>query len=154
MAQSGPPFDIRTGRDNNNDLFLADRPTFAGDRVSPSVISTPLGNFDLEPRPDDQIIRRSLGQSPGYFSTNLRLSKAFAFGGEQKASANSQASATRPYRLVVGLYAVNIFNRTNEGARFGSLSGALFGTSNALMQVGQRSPSSNRGITLNTIFSF
>ena len=78
-ARSGTPFNITTGRDNNRDNQFTDRPAFAnpGD---PGAIETRFGVFNPDPRPGDEIIPRNFGQGPGFFTTNVSVSKTFGFG--------------------------------------------------------------------------
>jgi hypothetical protein len=44
------------------------------------VIRTTYGVFDTIPLPGQTVIPRNLGNSPGKFTINLRLSKSFGFG--------------------------------------------------------------------------
>jgi len=84
-ASSGPPFNIITGLDANQDRIVNERPSFAGPNVScstPFVVCTRFGNFNLSPLPGEQIVPRNFGQAPGYFATSLRISRTFGFGGE------------------------------------------------------------------------
>jgi Carboxypeptidase regulatory-like domain/TonB dependent receptor len=157
LAQSGTPFNITIGQDINNDLEFTDRPAFATDLKKPSVVVSRFGAFDLAPEPGQRIIPRNFGENPGYFSVNLRASRTFVFGGVEKASGNGQSNkqdSARSYKMTVGLYAVNLFNRTNQGSLFGALTSPFFGLTNSLTQVGQRSPSSNRNISVIMSFNF
>ena len=93
-ASSGPPFNIITGFDSNQDRIVNERPSFASPNAncaSPFIKCTRFGNFNLVPLPGEQIIPRNYGQAPGYFSTSLRITRTFAFGGET-ASARQRAS--------------------------------------------------------------
>src|SRR4029077_15381336 len=80
IAQSGAPFNIITGLDNNSDSLFVDRPAFATDLTRASVRRTAFGNFDLLPLPGAQIIPRNFSDGPGYFSVNMRFQKTFGFG--------------------------------------------------------------------------
>jgi hypothetical protein len=155
-AQSGPPFDIQTGLDNNNDSIFRDRPAFATEIGKPSVIATQFGAFDLAPGPGQRTIPRNFGENPGYFSVNLRISRAFTLS-ERKAPANkgpNGSQTSRSYKLGVALDAVNILNRTNQGGIVGNLTAASFGESYNLRKIGQRSASNNRTIHLAVSFNF
>ena len=79
IARSGSPFDITTGRDNNGDSVFTDRPAFAT-ASTPGAVVTPFGIFNPNPLPGVALIPRNYGDGPGYFSTNLRLSRTFGFG--------------------------------------------------------------------------
>jgi uncharacterized membrane protein YgcG len=80
FAQTGGPFNIVTGSDQNGD-FLTLRPAFAAVGVpNQRLVSTPYGIFNLNPFPGEMLIPRNFGQAPGSFNVNLNLSKAFGFG--------------------------------------------------------------------------
>ncbi|HSE96720.1 MAG TPA: hypothetical protein VLD57_00530, partial [Blastocatellia bacterium] len=78
-ASSGRPFNITTGRDNNRDTTINDRPAFAN-ISDPGAIVTDFGVFDPNPLPGDEIIPRNFGQGPGVWNVNLSVSKTFGFG--------------------------------------------------------------------------
>src|SRR5207253_2698478 len=137
IANSGPPFNITTGRDTNGDTAFSERPAFATDPNKPGVVMTPYGALDPNPTPDEKIIPRNFAQGPTFFSANFNLSKTFKFGhaiapkiGPPSASgaaptvaaAPAAAGSTpatagqkpapkpqvqRPYSLVFSLYASN-----------------------------------------------
>ena len=100
LASSGPPFNIITGFDSNQDRVVNERPSFAGANAncaSPFIKCTPFGNFNLLPLPGEQIIPRNFGQAPGYFSLNLRITRTFGFGDTHKGTSakNSDGSASK-----------------------------------------------------------
>lgn len=154
LVHSGAPFNITTGVDNNGDSLFTDRPAFATNLARPSVRVTPFGNFDIEPIPGQRIIPRNFGQSPGYFSVNLRVAKTFTLGAESKNPQANGKGGTRQYKFSVGVYAANLLNRTNPGTPIGDLSSPLFGTSNYLLQHTQVSQSANRTLSLLMTFNF
>lgn len=85
LATSGRPFNITTGQDSNFDRLFIERPSFAPEGVDcnnppANIICTPFGNFNRSPGPGDETIPRNFGQSPGFFSVNLRVSKTWSFG--------------------------------------------------------------------------
>ncbi len=95
VANSGPPFNITTGRDTNLDRQANERPSFAAanaDCNNVNIRCTAFGNFNLSPLPGEQIIPRNYGHAPGAFTVNLRVSRTFGFGGE----ANRRASTSQP----------------------------------------------------------
>src|SRR3989440_3183418 len=96
IANSGPPFNITTGRDTNLDRQYNERPSFAAagaDCNSANIRCTRFGNFNLSPLPGEQIIQRNYGHAPGSLSVNVRVSRTFGFGGEANRSAsNAQKS--------------------------------------------------------------
>ncbi|MDT5296018.1 MAG: hypothetical protein QOJ76_2898, partial [Acidobacteriota bacterium] len=106
IARSGTPFNITTGTDNNRDGIFNDRPAFADAQtpacpagVNPLTCSfrhTPFGDFDLNPKPGQTIIPRNLGEGPGFFSVNLRVSRQIGFGtmpGATKAAVAAKPAA-------------------------------------------------------------
>jgi hypothetical protein len=80
IANSGPPFNITTGRDTNGDTFFTERPAIATDLNKPGVLVTPLGAFDPNPTPGQPIIPRNFGQGPIFVSVNFGVSKTIKFG--------------------------------------------------------------------------
>ncbi len=182
IAQSGAPFNITTGLDNNADSLFIDRPAFATDLSRPSVRRTPFGNFDLAPLPGAQIIPRNYGYGSSYVSLNMRLARTFGFG-TVRAPARAQAATgpaggpprngaaapasraqsarpeDKPYRLLLSVYVANLFNHTNPGTPIGNLSSPRFGTSNSLSQISQftfgaSSAQSNRSVSFRAQFTF
>ncbi len=158
-ANSGRPFNITTGRDNNQDTLFSDRPAFAspGD---PDAVVTRFGVFNPNPQPGDQIIPRNFGQGPGSVSVNLNISKTFGFGPQRGFSArgavNQQVQQARinrrlsrmgrggrgrggrggggdsrqKYSLTLSLNTRNLFNTVNLAGFNGVLTSPFFGTAN------------------------
>ena len=109
IANTGRPFNIITGFDNNGDGVINDRPAFAdaqtiacapGQRPGPfaasgqtpcGLVQTSFGDFDLLPRAGQTIIPRNYAEGPGFFSVNLRVGRTFAFGDTEA----SRAAAAR-----------------------------------------------------------
>jgi len=92
VANTGPPFNITTGRDTNLDRQYNERPSFAAagaDCNNVNIRCTRFGNFNLVPNPGETIIPRNFGQAPGSLSVNMRISRTFGFGGEANRSASS-----------------------------------------------------------------
>ncbi|HEY0321290.1 MAG TPA: carboxypeptidase regulatory-like domain-containing protein [Pyrinomonadaceae bacterium] len=83
IAYSGVPFNITIGRDINGDTLFTERPAFATDLTKPGVVVTNFGAFDPNPVAGQQIIPRNFGTGPSFFTTNLRISKTWGFGGER-----------------------------------------------------------------------
>jgi hypothetical protein len=144
VGNSGPSFNITTGRDTNGDTSFSERPAFATDLNEPGVVVTPLGAFDPTPSPGQTIIPRNFGRAPGYFSLNLSMGKTVKFGraiepkspppggpsttpakgGDQKPPAKPPVQ--RPYAINFSINATNIFNRTNKGLPVGNMSSPFF----------------------------
>jgi len=86
-ANTGAPYNITTGLDNNGDTIFNDRPSFAIPG-SPNAKATPLGVYNLNPGPNDTIIPRNYGRGPGQFTINMRMSRTWGFGKRAEASTN------------------------------------------------------------------
>ena len=85
-AQSGLPFNITTGIDNNGDTQFLDRPAFATDATPAADLRvTRFGRFDIRPDPGQELIPRNYGIGPATLNVNLRLNKTFGFGGSRDA---------------------------------------------------------------------
>ncbi len=82
IVNSGRPFNITTGRDSNGDTLFTERPALATDLSKPGVVQTRFGAFDPNPTAGQTIIPRNFATGPGFFTVNLRISRAFAFGPE------------------------------------------------------------------------
>jgi Carboxypeptidase regulatory-like domain len=168
IASSSRPFNIFTGRDTNGDSVFTERPAFATDLAQPNVVITPLGAFNLNPSPGEQIIPRNFGNGPGFFALSLRASKTMRFGsleGSNSASAPQRTAAQRnapsrasekKYSLTISLQVWNLFNHTNLNVPIGNLSSPFFGRTNSIAgSLGAGDPlSGNRVIELQTRFSF
>ena len=153
IASSGLPFNITTGRDTNGDTFFSERPAFATDLNKPGVVVTPLGAFDPNPSPGQEIIPRNFGRGPGFVSMNLNIAKVFKFGpaiepkapppggpattsaagapapaGPAGAAAKPPAKppVQRPYSLTFSANINNLFNRNNQGTPVGNMSSPYF----------------------------
>ena len=91
IANTGRPFNITTGSDNNGDLQYTDRPSFASATdctASLNVRCTAFGNFNISPAAGATLIPRNYGNGPGSFTVNLRVSKTWGFG-EKKGRAGA-----------------------------------------------------------------
>ncbi|HEX7312778.1 MAG TPA: carboxypeptidase regulatory-like domain-containing protein [Pyrinomonadaceae bacterium] len=98
IANTGRPFNIITGFDNNSDGIINDRPAFAdsqtvacapGQRPGPiaapgqtpcGLVQTSFGNFDLLPKAGQTIVPRNYAEGPGFFAVNMRIGRSFSFG--------------------------------------------------------------------------
>lgn len=180
VAHSGGPFDITTGDDSNGDSVFNDRPAWATDLSRPSVVRTQWGVFDTLPQVGQAIIPRNLGDSPGMFAVNLRLSKSLGFGARIGSAApgsmsggapnmpggngpggghgghhdRDTASSDKRYTLTFSVAARNLFNRVNLDTPVGNLSSPVFGRSTSIHGFGHGSASANRTIDFQVRFSF
>ncbi|MEJ7619005.1 MAG: carboxypeptidase regulatory-like domain-containing protein [Pyrinomonadaceae bacterium] len=87
VANSGQPFNIFTGVDNNRDSVFNDRPAFATDPNKLGVVETRYGLLDPNPEPGQETIPRNFGQGPNFFGVNLNVSRTFGFGAKADGSA-------------------------------------------------------------------
>jgi hypothetical protein len=156
IANSGPRFNITTGRDTNGDTLFTERPAFATDLNKPGVVVTPLGAFDPNPAPGQPIIPRNFGQAPAFVSVNFGVSKTMKFGRpippkappptaagsvvtttgnvsttQTSTTAGSQKPAAkpqiqRPYSLSFSINANNVLNRNNQGTPVGNMASPYF----------------------------
>jgi hypothetical protein len=94
---TGAPFDITTGRDDNRDRTVNDRP--------PGVT-------------------RNTGHGPGYAQLDLRLSKFFPVPTLFRKEPNSGSKA---HNLALNIDMFNVLNRNNQSGVIGVLSSPLFG---------------------------
>lgn len=181
IANSGPPFNITTGRDTNGDTAFSERPAFANDLNKPGVVMTPYGALDPNPTPGQTIIPRNFAQGPTFFSVNVGASKTFKFGRAippktpalaagttptVSATPGSSASPTpaakpqRPYSLVLSMYVSNALNHTNKSAPVGNMTSPFFlqstNTSNIFIfgPGGAASSGGNRQVSLRVRLSF
>src|SRR5262249_48494874 len=94
VISSGRPFNIVTGRDTNGDGLFTERPAFATARTDPADLKhTKFGDFDLNPAPGQPLIPRNYGIGPSFFSVNIGISRAIAWG-EVPAAANAAPAAS------------------------------------------------------------
>ncbi|HEV7891228.1 MAG TPA: carboxypeptidase regulatory-like domain-containing protein [Pyrinomonadaceae bacterium] len=81
IANTGRPFNITTGFDNNRDGIFNDRPAFADSQTAAADLRhTQWGDFDINPKPGQTIIPRNYAEGPGFFSVNLRVGRTISFG--------------------------------------------------------------------------
>jgi Carboxypeptidase regulatory-like domain len=80
MAQSGSPFNITLSQDLNGDSFFENRPSFASNPSSSTVVQTKYGALNTQPLPGEKLVPIYYGDGPSLFTFNLRLSKSIAFG--------------------------------------------------------------------------
>lgn len=91
IANSGRPFNITTGRDNNGDTLFTERPTFAQlfDRCNQLGLTNSFcdGGNVADP---NATIPRNYGKGPAFMTVNLSLSKNFGFGGSNRPTDSAQ----------------------------------------------------------------
>jgi Carboxypeptidase regulatory-like domain len=174
IINSGMPYTITTGQDNNDDSIFNDRPWLASNSAisctSKSSFSTTSIGFPQVP------VNTCSG--PSNATLNLRLSKTFGFGKEggggptgghyhgrrgglggrglSGGGGNPFASSGtgRRYNLTLSVFVRNAFNTQNPGLPVGNLSSPSFGQS--ISQAGGpfSSASANRSLYMQVRFSF
>ena len=184
VYSSGRPFNIITGRDTNGDGVFTERPAFATAATDPANLrKTRFGDFDLDPKPGQELIPRNYGVGPSFFAINLGMSRAFMFGdvpgaaaavapagGGAPAPAQGQAAGARPsggggpaaekrYTLTFSVNILNLLNSTNLSNPIGNLSSPRFGESTSTSGSFGFGPSGsaaagNRRIQLQVRFGF
>jgi hypothetical protein len=169
-ARTGRSFNITTGTDLNGDTIYNDRPAFATDLSRPSVVRTPLGNFDTAPLPSQTIVPYNYGRAPGLVWLDLQVTKTLQVGPRSRAAAKSSASASplasqanaakpaprseRPWTLSFSLEAQNLFNHNNPGPPVGVLTSPFFDRSISLASDFSSLTAANRVLMLRSSFNF
>jgi len=106
VINSGAPYNITTGQDNNGDSIFNDRPILLSPMpcgpVGPpngTVYCTPIGKFDTAigaATPISSLVPINYGHGPGNATVNLRLSKTFGFGRERKGAGGGAGDGRGP----------------------------------------------------------
>jgi hypothetical protein len=104
VANSGRPFDITTGSDDNHDGIVNDRPAS---------------------------VTRNTGDGPGFVQTDLRLTKVFNF---YKSGLDEDGDVIRFSRMELSFDAFNLFNHTNRTDIIGDVSSPRFGLAATALQ--------------------
>jgi len=162
IFNSGRPFNVTIGRDENGDLLFTDRPSFAAASQcgQADIVCNSFGNFNLNPAPGTALIPRNFGNGPSFFSMNLRVAKTWGFGegtsrpsgggggggshghdhggnifgtgGGMGSMFGGGASTGQRYQLTLSVMARNLLNNVNDADYTGNLSSPYFGRANAL----------------------
>ncbi|MHB1021470.1 MAG: TonB-dependent receptor [Acidobacteriaceae bacterium] len=180
IYNSGAPFNITTGQDNNGDSIYNDRPAFATDLSRPSVVQTKYGNFDTDPIAGETLVPINYERGPSQFSGNLRISRAFGIGPRVKGGGASAGgppgggghhgghfgmvqggrgpmgatTVPRKYAITFSAHALNLFNNINYASPVGTLTSPLFGKSNSLAGGIFSTNAASRRIFVQAAFSF
>jgi hypothetical protein len=101
-AQSGAPYNVTTGTDNNGDGVFNDRPSYAS-AAGPGVYATRFGRLSTNTANGD--VPRNLGQMPALIHLDTNLSRAFKL---------SRSDGART--LTLNARAANLLNHTNVAA--------------------------------------
>jgi hypothetical protein len=183
IINSGQPYNLTTGQDNNGDSIFNDRPWFAAGSAN-AICTSPL-SFSTETGVSRVPVNNCTG--PGDTTLNLRLSKTIGLGRETKGGSGGGgdrgyggprghggglgpgglsgagsggpfggrgSGSNRRYNLTFSISARNLLNTFNPGPPVGNLSSRFFGQSINIAGGPFGSPSANRRIDLQVRFSF
>jgi len=185
VAQSGAPFNITTGGfyefDGIADGVLNARPAFASG-PGPGIVQTPYGYLNPFPATGESLIPRNLGDGPGQFSLNLRVSRTWGFGTTKFAGASGGSRANaggggrggglfgggrggpfgggglteHRYNLTLSVSARNLLNHVNYAAPVGSMGSTEFLQYTAINggYQAEQTPTDNRRIDIQLRFQF
>ena len=183
IINSGQPYNLTTGQDNNGDSIFNDRPWFAAGNTNAVCTSRPSFSNGETPA---GLVPMNYCTGPSDATLNLRLSKTIGFGRETKggsaggdrgygggrghggglgpgglsgAGGNNPfggrgGAVSRRYNLTFSISARNLLNTFNPGPPVGNLSSKYFGQSINIAGGPFASASANRRIDLQVRFSF
>lgn len=114
-AQSGAPYDVTTGTDDNGDGVFNDRPSYAA-AAGQGVYSTQFGL--LTPNATNGDVPRNLGTMPTLVHLDMNLSRAWKLGSQ---------SSDRARTLTLNARAANLLNHTNATAVGSVVGSPMFG---------------------------
>jgi len=115
-ANSGRPFNVTTGRDNNGDGIFNDRPNLAAS-ADRNTVQTEFGF--LIPDVLNGSLNRNVGTNPTTFGVNINLRRTFTL------RKNKEGNGT--HRLTTNIRVRNLLNRTNLNGFNGVLNSPFFG---------------------------
>ncbi|MGA7155971.1 MAG: carboxypeptidase regulatory-like domain-containing protein [Acidobacteriaceae bacterium] len=163
-SSAGAPFNITTGTDLNGDTQYNDRPAFATNPASASILyKTKYGNFDANPQPGEKIIPINYGTGPKFAELDFGLGRTFRFGPRvplpppPPGAPTPKGPVPKPdpkYSWNIGLDAQNVFNNVNAGPPVGVLTSPQFGQSISLNSPFGGASNANRVIMLRTFLNF
>ena len=184
VAQSGNPYNVTLGNDQNKDTIFNDRPSF-----KPGVTANCNNAASFGPAPAAGFAEIPINYctGPALFTTNLRIGKVFGFGpstarpagpdaggppqggpggggnrggggprggGSPGGFGGGGASSGKRYNLNLAVQLQNLFNVSNKNSPVGVLSSPLFGHSTQLAGNIYTSNSAVRRISLQMSFNF
>ena len=182
IINSGQPYNLTTGQDNNGDSIFNDRPWFANG--TSGVSCTSRADFSSTPTKFG-VVPINYCTGPANTTFNLRLSKTIGFGRETKGSSSGGGGGrgmgggprgglgprglsgaggnpfamggggtNRRYSLTFSIFARNLFNTLNPGPPPGNLSAPNFGIISMIGGGPFGSETANRRLDLQVRFSF
>jgi hypothetical protein len=181
IINSGQPYNLTTGQDNNGDSIFNDRPSFVS--ANENAVCTTRADFATSVT--------AFGEAPVNYCTgpsnttfNLRMSKTIGFGPETKGGGDGGAlgghhghggglgpgglsgnggnvffrgpggAVNHLYNLTFSISVRNLFNTFNPGNPIGNLSSPRFGEAISVGGGPFASASANRRVDLQVRFSF
>ena len=114
-AQSGQPYNVTTGTDNNGDGVFNDRPSYAT-AAGPGVYTTRFGLLSANTVNGD--VPRNLGAMPALVHLDMNLSRAWKIG---------RNTGDNPRTLRLNIRSANLLNHTNATAVGSVVSSPNFG---------------------------
>jgi hypothetical protein len=114
-AQSGQPYNVTTGTDNNGDGVFNDRPSYAASGGA-GVYGTKFGRLSTNTVNGD--VPRNLGTMPSLVHLDANLSRSWAVGGKK---------SDHPRTLRLNLRSANLLNHANASAVDTVLGSPVFG---------------------------
>ena len=145
IANSGRPFNITRGIDVNGDSLFTERPTFGELGAQCDLLGLNASYCDVAGEDPNSIIPRNWGQSPKFFSVNLRLSKNIGFGSSPQSAAAPADGQQGP--------AIGGMAGMGRGGRGGGR-GGRGGRGGGFAGGGERKPYNlNLGISFNNLFN-
>ena len=183
IINSGEPYNLTTGQDNNGDSIFNDRPWFASG--STNAVCTSRPSFSAAETAAG-LVPVNYCTGPSDTTLNLRLSKTISFGRETKGGSGGGdrgyggprghggglgpgglsgagggnpfggrgTGPSRRYNLTFSISARNLLNTFNPGPPVGNLSSRYFGQSIIIAGGPFASASANRRVDLQVRFSF
>lgn len=159
LANSGQPYNIRTGFDPNHTGSPAQRPALLEAATAPDCAggsrryTQAFGCFDSSPAPGTAAIMRNFGRGPAAINLAVRIARTWSFG------RISESGDSRKYHLALSASTLNALNHPNFGAPDGNLSSAYFGQPRSLgglivMSHGGGSSTYNRKVDVQLRFTF
>lgn len=152
-ASSGSPFNITTGRDDNGDTEINDRPAGISRNSGLSVSQYSLLPANLQKYLQTYYPNGVDAVGPGSFNVNLNISKTFSFGKREGGAAPAMSGGgmgsgmrgggfgggmfggggneSGRFNLQLSAQITNMLNKVNYGQYSGVLSSPYFGKSNS-----------------------
>ena len=175
IINSGMPYTITTGQDNNGDSLFNDRPWLTSNAP---LECTSRASFSITPTSFGQV-PVSTCNGPGNATLNFRFAKTFGFGRETKGGGGPMGGhhgprgglggrglsggggnpfgfggTGRQYNLTLSMFVRNALNSRNPGLPVGTLSSPFFGQSISIAGGPFSSAAANRSVYLQAMFSF